>query len=247
MKTTIETLRISRGFRTALLLVCAILAPVSAAAQTRSGRETDGTVSRTVTVIGQGSVSVQPDIAMVQIGVETFKPDVTEATAENRRLMQRVFETLLSLGIEEQDMQTSSYNIHFERRFPETDTGGTVSGSYRVANMLSVLVRDLQDLGRIIDSAVEAGANQLWGVQFDISNPELYRRIARTEAVDDAREKARQLASAAGLTLGEVLSISEVVQQPGFPQPFLERSAATPIAAGELSFTLTIEVVFAVR
>lgn len=243
MKTSIDTQRTVRGVRAALLLACALLAASAAAGQTGP----DGRSGRTVTVIGQGSVSAQPDVATVQIGVETFKPDVTEATAENRRLMQRVFETLLSLGIEEQDMQTSSYNINFERRFPETDTDGAVSGSYRVANTLSVLVRDLQDLGRIIDSAVEAGANQLWGVQFDISNPDEYRRIARTKAVDDAREKARQLASAAGLSLGEVLSISEVVQQPGFPQPLFERSAATPIAAGELTFTLTIEVVFAVR
>ena len=204
---------------------------------------------RSITVSGQGSVSGQPDIAKIQIGVETFKADVGNATTENRQRIEKVIQTLLSHGIEQRDMQTSSYNINFERRYPEQPTDTGVEGNYRVTNMLSVTVRDLKQIGEIIDAAILAGANQLWGVQFSVSNAAQFERFARIKAVENAREKAEQLATAAGVALGSVLSISETGGSPGLPMPmnFNRTENSGPVATGELTFTVNVEMSYGIE
>jgi len=216
-------------------------------------------VSRTITVVGQGKVNVKPDVARAQIGVEVFAPTVKEATTKNREQMMAVQAALLKVGIAEKDIQTSNYSINFEQSpgipMMEPGTRGTATtepqGRYRVSNMVEVVIRDLDNVGAILDAAVEAGANNIWGVSFGLEDSSAAESEARAKAMANARAKAAELAKLAGVTLGDVVSVSEVI---GGPYPVVAFAAEAqgfggggPISPGELSIQTQLQVVFAIK
>mgnify|MGYP005852810969 CR=1 FL=1 len=164
-------------------------------------------LERSVTVLGRATVTGKPDLAMVSVGVETLAPNVGEASAQNNTKMAAVMAKLKELGIAEKDIQTSNFSINSERNMGM----GTVEGAvqYRVSNMVQIKIRDLDKVGPILDAAVAAGANQVWGVNFTIEDQAALEVQAREKAVADAKSRAEALVKLAKVELGQVLAVSE--------------------------------------
>jgi uncharacterized protein YggE len=208
--------------------------------------------TRTITVVGQGKVSVEPDIAQVSVGVETSAETVGEAVQANQTQMEAILAALEGLGLAEKDIQTMNYSIQLDR-YPEPMP--RVEGSaedakplYRVSNMVMVTIRDLDRVGDVLDSVIEAGANNIWGVSFGLDDPEAARADARANAVADALARAEALAELSGVEVGPVMAVSEVVGGGVSPMPaaMVERAAsgAGPISPGELEVGYQVQVTY---
>lgn len=220
-----------------------------AAAQT-SEAETGYSPAETITVVGQGSVSIRPDIARVSIGVETSGEAISEAVAENETRMQALLAALEEAGIEEKDIQTMNYSIQLDR-YPEPmprvePATGEPIPLYRVSNMVNVTIRDLESVGDVLDAVVEAGANNIWGITFAVDDPSAAQADARADAIEDAQARASALAELSGVALGPVMSVSEVVGGTSVPMPVaVERAAAGgSISPGELEIGYQVQVTY---
>ena len=222
---------------------------VSAEAQPTS---TTATLPRTVTVVGEGKVSLEPDIAQATIGIETTGATVKLATAEETEIMEAIIAALLEVGVETKDIQTSGYSVWAERD-RDPSTGELRTPTYRVTNSVSVTVRDLDSVGDVLDAAIEAGANTIHGVTFGFDDAQAQESLARKKAAADALSRAQELAELHGLEVGEVLSISEVVTNGVYASNFrgAEYSAmsygggSSTISPGELDLSLRLQVVYA--
>jgi hypothetical protein len=250
-------IHISLGGLLALGLLAVVLvgcttaqaAPEAAAAAAPQG------LARYITVVGSGQVSLVPDVAQVSVGAEAAADTVSEAKAEVDGHMAAIMAALKELGIADEDIQTSHYNIHYEREpfypapMPEGGVSREAQGVYRVSNMLRVTVRDLEQVGDLLDAAVEAGANQMYGVTFTVSDDREWESEAREKAMADAKARAVELAGLAGVELGEVLSVSEVVGSAPVPMA-VEMAVGRGgggIAPGELELSTRIQVTFAIE
>ena len=211
--------------------------------------------SRTITVVGQGSVKIKPDIARVNIGVETSATSVISATAESAVIMDALIAALKGEGVAEVDIQTSGYSVWLDRVRDPTGAAAP-EPSYRVQNNVSATIRDLDRVGAILDSAIEAGANSIGGVSFGIEDPSALESQARRKAVTNARAKAAELAQMNGLKVGPVISISEIVGAGGgyYSSNFATSSrpigiggAAGPITPGELELALQLQITYALE
>jgi uncharacterized protein YggE len=233
-----------------LALGQAELAPTAARAQT--GAESP----RTITVVGEGTVTIKPDVARANIGVEVMGSSVQEASSAATATMEAVLAAFQQQGIEAKDIQTSGFSIWVDRPYgPEGLPSETPV--YRVSNNVAVAVRDLDSVGAVLDAAITAGANSIYGISFDLDDPSLVESEAREKAVANAEAKAQELAEFNNLQLGEVLSVSEVVGAavPYFSGSFRESAAAPglggggagPISPGELTFTMQLQIVYAAQ
>lgn len=203
----------------------------------------------TITVVGDGVVQVQPDVARVSIGVEVSDSQLANASAENKQLIQSVLAALKEQGVAEEDMQTTGFSVYADRYGFE----GMVADNevqYRVNNTVLVTIRDLDAVAAVIDAAVDAGANSIHGVSFQLEDTDGMEREARQKAIVDARDKAEALASLNGLRVGRIVSISEVIGGDGgfFDGRFVEAAEAlgTAILPGELSRRVSIQVTYAI-
>ena len=210
----------------------------------------------TITVIGSGKVSLKPDVAQAQMGVETFAATVKEATAKNREQMTSVLAALKKAGVAEKDIQTANYSIYFERdpnmpmaSGPEATASVEPQGRYRVSNMVQVTIRDRDAVAAILDAAVEAGANNIWNVTFMLEDPGTAESEARAKAMENARAKAAELAKLAGLDLGDVISVSEVIGAMPVAAPYAAGmgGGGGGIAPGEMTYQTQLQVVFAAQ
>jgi len=206
-----------------------------------------------ITIEGQGEVRAAPDMAMISSGVTTQGSTAREALDANTASMAELIAALKAEGIEARDIQTSGFSVSPNYVYSDArDENGyslppKING-YQVSNTVSVAVRDLAELGSILDKSVTVGANTINGVSFSVADPaELYNE-ARKSAFADARKKAELYATAAGATLGE---LETIVESQGFnsPQPYpmyaraeMAASAPVPVEAGEMSFAITVKV-----
>jgi len=188
--------------------------------------------AETITVVGQGSVRVMPDVATVSVGVETSAETVGEAVSQNEDLMTAILAALKEVGIAEEDVQTMNYSIQLDR-YPEPmprvePSTEEVKPVYRVSNMANVTVRDLDTVGDVLGAVVEAGANNIWGISFRVDDPSTAQTDARSKAIEDAQARAASLAELSGVELGPVMSVSEVVG----PTPLSVTAVAERAVAG---------------
>jgi uncharacterized protein len=231
----------------ALLTGCAGAAFAQSETPTAQGDQAK--VTRTVTVTGSGKVYLTPDIAYITIGVHTEGENAAEAVAANNTQSQKVIDALLAQGIAEKDIQTTNFSIYPQQEY---DTDGKPTGKikYIVDNSVFVTVRDIDNVGDVLDAAVKAGANTISGIQFDVADKTAALSEARAAAVNDARVKAEELADAAGVSVGEVQTISEYTS--GGPQPMYDMRAAAPMAeaasvpvqAGQMLLTVEVNIVY---
>ena len=208
------------------------------------------TFVRQITVIGQGTVSAAPDIAQANLGVQVTAPTVVEATRQSNATMAAVIAKLKAAGIADKDIQTSNYSI-----FPQRNTGGPNNSSeitgYQVINTVMVTIRNLNQVGQVLDQAIQAGANNISNITFGFSNPARLQLQALNQAMADAQARADELAKSSGVQRGEVLSMSEVISSGPVPRPGLltaqAASAAVPIQPGSSEVQVQVQVVYAIQ
>ncbi len=210
---------------------------------------------RTVTVIGQGKASGAPTVAHINVGVETTAPSAQEAMEANRVTMNALLETIKALGIAEKDIQTGNFSIYADQSptVSPVDTKPESTGEvvYHVSNQVNLTVRDIAALGDILDQAVAAGANNVYGVSFDVEDTSELEAEAREKAVADAQSRAETLAALNGVSVGQVITISEVIGSPSPVYYDVARAAglggATPIQPGEYEVTVSVQVTYAIQ
>ncbi|MFC1935416.1 SIMPL domain-containing protein [Chloroflexota bacterium] len=205
---------------------------------------------------GSGRVVVTPDLALLSLGVEAKASTVQQSRDDAATAMTQVMAVLTGSGIEEKDIRTQYFNIQPEYTWNETDRKQELTG-YRVTNTVSVKARDLEGLGSLIDRVADAGGDlvRINGISFTVEHPEQYSAQAREAAVKDAMAKAQQFADLTGVTLGKLVYIAEtggnvpVVRDYAEAKMLAEGAAAppTPISAGEMDITITVQAVFAIE
>jgi uncharacterized protein YggE len=221
------------------VVAAALLAP-PARAQT--------TPPAAITVTGDATVSVAPDLAQIDAGVSSDGKGAREASDANNAAMGKVLLALKGAGIGEDDYQTSRLSL--QPQYASNRSGPSPIVGYRASNRVTVRVREANKLAGVIDTLVGAGANDIGGIGFSVSNASKLLDGAREQAVADARRKAEIYAKAAGVMLGAPVNISEE-SNPG-PVPFRRNVAAmaaspTPVAQGEETLHVTVSVSWAIK
>jgi uncharacterized protein YggE len=209
-----------------------------------------------ISVSGEGQASIAPDMAVVTLSVIKQSKTAQDALDQDNKAMGAVLATLKNGGIAERDLQTSGFAIQPQYNYPPAKDGQQqppeLTG-YQVTNGLTVRIRDLGKLGGIIDQAVGLGINQGGDIQFVNDKPEAAIEAARRDAMVDAAAKAKTLAEAAGVKVGHVIDITENAVRSA-PQPMMRpmmlkqaSDAAVPVAAGENSYNVVVNVTYALE
>jgi len=203
---------------------------------------------RTITITGVGTASARPDLALIQLGAESIDNDAGRAISDNTERMSAVMDSIMSMGPEEEDVQTVSYSLWIEQ---VTDREGQPTGEtrYHAVNQVRVRLRDLSKTGELVQRALEAGANNVGGVSFTVSDPAALQRAARDAAIADARSKAEQLASGLGSELGSLRQVSEYggIAVPALPEAYgggIGGGGGAPMSGGKFSVTVEIQVLY---
>jgi uncharacterized protein YggE len=203
-----------------------------------------------ITVSGTGKVLYVPDLGYIHVGVSSEAWSAAEAWKKNEEIVKKMFEALKKLGIEEKDLKTS--NISVQPRYLHKQNEEPKFLGYTVSYDLSVKVRKLDQMGTVLDSMVDAGANRNMNISFGSSKMDELIKEARLKAVSEARDNANLYVTGAGARLGDVLSISDTPyahQQRCFPVDAMavrEGKMSLPVAAGEQETSFTITVTWAI-
>jgi uncharacterized protein len=211
--------------------------------------ETPGDFPSAISVTGEASISVPPDLASVDAGVATDAKTAREASEADNTAMAKVLAALKAASIEAKDIQTSRLSL--QPQYAPNRSGPSPIVGYRASNRVTVRIRDVSKVAGVIDTLVGAGANDIGNVNFEVSQASKLLDDAREKAVADARRKAEIYAKAAGVTLGPPLSIAEG----GPPQPIfrakmlapIAAAAPTPIAQGEETLSVSVSVTWAIK
>lgn len=205
-------------------------------------------------VNGRGQVALPPDVAYVTIGVHTEATDVSQAVQDNADQVAAVMAALAEAAVAPEDMQTSNFSVYTMDNYdPMT---GLISGKkYSVDNTVNVTARDLANLGQLLDRAISAGANSIWGVTFDLENKDAALAEARDMAVEDAITEAQALASATGVSLGQIINVSYT--DTGYYNYYpaygmgggggAEAGAATSIVPGQITVSAEVYITYAIQ
>jgi len=206
-------------------------------------------------VNGSGKVSAVPDIAILRLGIEAQEASVAGAQSQATMAMDAVKAALTDSGIAEKDIQTQYFNIHKVTRWDDAKGQEVVIG-YRVTNVVTAKVREMDNIGATIDVVASAGGDltRIDSISFSVEDPLAYHEEARQKAMADAKAKAGQMAQLAGVTLGKPVYISENAYTPSpvYRQDvYMEQAAGapmveTPISPGEMDIQLTVQVVYAI-
>jgi uncharacterized protein len=201
-----------------------------------------------ISVTGEAKISVPPDLAQIDGGVTSEAKTAREASEANNAAMGKVLLALKGAGIDEKDYQTSRLSLQPQSSSSKSSGPPTIVG-YRASNRVTIRLRDVTKVATVIDTLVGAGANDIGGINFMVSQASKLLDEAREKAVADARRKAEIYAKAAGVTLGAPLSISEG----GAPAPIAFRRMAAgvpesaPVAPGEETLQLSVSVSWAIK
>lgn len=238
-----KTLLITAGMLLALVLsACgpAVVAPAGSQPAVRS-----------MTVTGTGDVTLKPDIAYINIGVHTEKPTAAEAVAQNTADSQAVIDALKAAGVADDDLRTTNFSIYQNNQTGPDGTATVVN--YAVDNTVYVTVRDLTKLGTLLDASVKAGANNVNSIQFDLADKTKAMSDARAAAVKAARAQADELASAAGVTLGAIQTITYFDNTPG-PVFYgkgggglAAADAAVPVNPGTMQISVSVTLTYEIK
>ena len=212
----------------------------------------EGGATQGIAVSGEGTVSVRPDIALVNLGIEVTAETVASARDDAADAMQAMQDAMSDEGVASEDIQTQYFNIYPQYNYSES-SGPQIIG-YTVSNQVQVKVRNLDTVSAVLDGAIEAGGDavRVNGISFTVEDPEEFLSDARREAVADARAKAEVLAEAAGVELGTAISINESTNFGGdmyYPAADVRQEGlggATPVNPGEQELRVNVAVVFGI-
>jgi len=204
-----------------------------------------------ITVSGSGQVHVDPDLAVVRLGVLAQNEDASAAQQEANRVARGILDGVEALGVPAEAVQTSRLVLSpvYDQPRPQDQSRQPRISAYRASNVVSVRLTDLTRVGPVIDAAIKAGANQVEGVNFQLEDDTSARQEALTEAVHEARGKAATIAEALGVSLGPVLEANEggvsidVPRFSGGPRMMAmdaRASEPTPVSAGEITVSAQV-------
>jgi len=204
----------------------------------------------TITVSGSGQVFVASDLGFIDIGVRSQGATVIEAIAINNEQAKAIQTALIEEGVEEKDIQTSYFNVYQQSDYDFQ--GNPVNTYYLVENTVHVTVRQLEKLGEILDAAARGGANNIYGVNFDVQDRSEAQSAARELAVQAAQAQAQELVQVAGFELGDLISISSL---PISTTPYYGygigggggMAESVPIASGQVPINAQVEMIFAIK
>jgi uncharacterized protein YggE len=209
-------------------------------------------------VSGTGKVYAKPDIAVLRLGIDVQRETVAQAQAEAQVAMDQVMEALKSQGVDEKDIQTQYFNIQKVTKWDKVYEDGTeqeIIIGFRVANVVSAKIREVEKAGEVIDAVAAAAgdATRIDSISFTIDDPSPYYEEAREEAVKYAKAKAEQLAEAADVELGKLAYITESTYMPSpnyYSRDMVMAEAApgmsTSISAGEMEVTTTVQMAYSI-
>ncbi len=200
-------------------------------------------------VSGMGQVNIKPDTGIASVGVNVTAPTLASALDQVNQKMTAVIAAIKAQGVDAADIQTTSYNVSPITNQPKEGESPIVTG-YNVTNMVTVKIRNIDNVGQVLDAALTAGANSINSVYFTVDDPTKAQNDARTLAVKDAMAKAQTLAAAAGVKVGNIISISEVspqvipfVRTAEFAVPAAANSAG-PVKTGQTTIIVNVEMHF---
>lgn len=212
----------------------------------------DAKMVRSIAITGHGEVRGVPDMATITMGVISSADTARAALDANTKTMQDLMTLLKQSGLEDRDIATSNFSVNPRYDYGKAGTEPPKVVGYDVSNTVTVAARKISMLGELLDKAVSAGSNQIHGIAFSFSKPDAMLDEARKLAVADARRRAEIYATATGIALGDIISISE---NAGFQPPVpmfarAEKSAAAadvPIAQGEQALSIDVSIVWAIK
>lgn len=198
-----------KSFSKILLASCMLLSvAMLPLGQTNTASAAEASVeSRLAYVNGVGKVSVDPDAAVISLGVETEAKTSAEAQAQNKVQSAKLIKALKQLGVAEDNIKTEWYNIYPDYQYK--DDGSRELAGYIANHSLSIKITDLEKVSDVLDQATQSGATNIGSVQYTVENKDAAYDEARKEAAEDAKVKAKKLADVFGFTVGKVISVSE--------------------------------------
>jgi uncharacterized protein YggE len=216
------------------------------------------TEPNTITVIGVGSASGAPDIANLEVGVETIDPDLATAYNTTNTRIDEIITALVDGGVAREDVRTIGLNVWQDRFGGPNPAAFTETGEavpvYVVSNNIRLTIRDIDNVPNVLNIAIEAGATNIFGLNFAIDDADALASEARADALDDARAKAGELANLAEVELGEIVTIVEA--EGGF-DPFNQFATmemgrgggggGAAIEPGQLSVNVRLQVTFRIN
>ena len=235
-------------------LVIVVFSAIFGTAQTASAQDS-ATSAGTITVTGVGSADALPDQATITTGVLTRAQTATEALDQNSERMRVIIAALQDAGLEDRDIQTRNFSVQPDYVYDNNNDGIQEPPKlvgYTIANDLTIYIRNLEQTGELLDQLIRLGANQVRGISFGVQDQSALMEAARKSAILDARARAELYAETAGVKLGRVLQISEPSGRTS-PSPVFamaasaEARAEVPIAAGEISVSSSITIVFEIE
>jgi len=209
---------------------------------------------RTLTVQGQGKAFAVPDIATLGIEVSQDGAELDPVLTLVRKDMTKIQDVVKNQGIADKDVQTQFFQVR--PKYEQGRRNNPRRVGYVVSNRVSVKVRDLKKVGKVLTAVLNAGATNVDGPNFELDNRQSAEREALAAATQDAKAKAEAVAEAAGVSLGEIMAINpQNINWPVSPRPFFARGMALsaaadvqePIAAGEQTLTAEVSITYAIR
>ena len=237
-------------------IVCLMMVLVLSMLCVSAFADEHGAKTPLMTVQGNARVSVEADTVSIQLGVQTKSASLKEAQRENAQKMDAVMNALKGCGVEDKEIMTSNFNIYQSYDYDTYDSyGNNRNQMYCVDNSVTITLHDIELAGTVLDAAIEAGANNMYGITFTSSRANEAYLLAIRRAVEDAKEKATVLAEAAGVTLDQLVEIQASpnysayrVDTYGMKNSVAmdEMSAAgTSIVGGDLSVDATVTLIYA--
>ncbi len=224
----------SRHALSLMIVACTLATPIMPAAARAA--------ERSITVTGEATVSVAPDNANIRLGVTSQGKNAREASETNARQMTNVLAAIKEAGVADRDVQTSRLSL--QPQYEQGKAGPARLLGFQVTNQITIRIREIDKFPGILDRAIAAGANEMSGIEFVVSEQSKLLDQARDDAVSDARRKAELYAKAAGVKLGPVTSITEEGSSPPRPVVQAMRASAVPVAPGEQLLRAAVSVTF---
>lgn len=210
---------------------------------------------RSLSVDGTGKVILVPDMAYINIGVRSEESDVTTALNRNNEIATQITDALKAKGVDPKDIQTANFSVYPSQKWD--NMGNMIGTDFVVENTIYIKVKNLSTLGELLDEAVQAGANNVYGIQFDIQDRQAALDKARDLAIKDAQTKSAEVAKVAGVELGELMSIN--LSNSSFVQPYPmygmggglaemnPLDASVPVSAGQIIITYDASLIYAIH
>jgi uncharacterized protein YggE len=240
------TMRTKLVIPTILIVAAFVLSACSASVQLGQ------TPQKSISVTGNAQVILAPDIAYISIGVHSEAKAASDAVANNNSQTQAVIDAIKAQGVDPKDIQTTNFSVYQQDK--TSPTGESLGTYFMVDNTVYVTMRDITKIGAILDAAIGAGANNIYGITFDVQDKEAALATGRDQAMADAQTQAEQLAQAAGVKLGTVQSISYYSSSPS-PIYYDSKVApagvggggSVPISTGQLTLTVSVSVTYGIK